>query len=229
MTDLNDLRLFVRIDEGEGPVMVLLHGINSDASDWRKVIDTIGGGYRFIAPDLLGFGESPKPEDIDYTADDHALVLENTLKDLGVDRPFLLVGYSLGGDIAIRYGSMHPDKLRRLFLLSAPFYLPPDAFKKQGFGIQYLKVIVFQKIWKFISNSQKSGNELYQFADGKGQDFAKQFLRTDDVPKHWDIMSKNLRNCIGKATFVNDLPKLCLLYTSPSPRDRQKSRMPSSA
>ena len=155
MTDLNDLRLYVRYDEGEGPVMVLLHGINSDASDWRKVIDTIGPGYRFIAPDLLGFGDSPKPTDIEYTADDHALVLDATLKDLRVDRPFMLVGYSLGGDIAIRYGSMYPEKLRRLFLLSAPFYLPPEAFERQGFGIQYLKVILFQKVWRFISNSQK--------------------------------------------------------------------------
>jgi len=212
-TDISALRLYVRIDEGEGPVMVLLHGINSDATDWRKVIDTIGDGYRFIAPDLLGFGESPKPEDIEYTADDHMQVLEATLKDLGVDRPFMLVGYSLGGDIAIRYASTYPEKLRRLFLLSAPFYLPPEAFQKQGFGIQYLKVIFFEKVWKFISNSQKSDNRLYQYADGKGQEFAKQFFRTDDIPKHWDIMSKNLRNCIGAATFVDDLPKLSMPVT----------------
>ena len=104
-TDLESLRLYTRYDEGEGPVIVLLHGINADAADWRPVIDTIGPGYRCIAFDLLGFGESPKPLDVDYTADEHALVIENTLNDLGIEEQFLLVGYSLGGDIAVRYAS----------------------------------------------------------------------------------------------------------------------------
>ena len=75
---------------GSGKI-VMLHGINSDGGDWRTVIDTIGTGYRFIAFDLLGFGGSPKPLDIDYSADEHALVIENTLVDLGIDDRFLLV------------------------------------------------------------------------------------------------------------------------------------------
>ena len=128
-TDITELRLSVRIDEGTGPAIVMLHGINSDGGDWRTVIDTIGPGYRFVAFDLLGFGASPKPLDIDYSADEHALVLENTLQDIGVDDPFLLVGYSLGGDIALRYASTYPDRLRRLFLLDAPFYLPASELR----------------------------------------------------------------------------------------------------
>jgi pimeloyl-ACP methyl ester carboxylesterase/uncharacterized membrane protein HdeD (DUF308 family) len=213
MTDLAQLKLYVRYDEGEGPVMVLLHGINSDAKDWRQVIDTIGDGYRFIAVDLLGFGESPKPTDIDYDANEHAQVLDQTLDSIGVDRPFLLVGYSLGGDIAIRYAAHHPRRVRRLFLLSAPFYLPPEVFSSESFGKQYLQVIVFQRLWKFISRSKKRDNLLYQIVDGRAEEFAKGFLRTDDVSTHWDIMSKNLRNCIGKATFIHDLPKLDMPVT----------------
>jgi pimeloyl-ACP methyl ester carboxylesterase/uncharacterized membrane protein HdeD (DUF308 family) len=213
MTDLTQLKLYVRYDEGDGPVMVLLHGINSDAKDWRKVIDTIGGGYRFIAVDLLGFGESPKPTDIEYDSNQHAQVLDQTLDSIGVDRPFLLVGYSLGGDIAIRYAAQHPSRVRRLFLLSAPFYLPPKAFSREAFGRQYLQVIIFQRLWKFISRSKQRDNLLYQIVDGRAEEFAKGFLRTDDIPTHWDIMSKNLRNCIGKATFVDDLPKLDMPVT----------------
>lgn len=209
-TDLGDLRLFVRYDEGSGPVMVLLHGINSDGTDWRTVIDTIGPGYRFIAFDLLGFGESPKPLDIDYSADDHALVLENSLRDLGVDEPFLLVGYSLGGDVAIRYASTYPDRLRRLFLLSTPFYLPPLAFSQKNFGAAFLEEIIFKRLWKMIARSKRDDNAIYRLVSGRLEDFAKGFLRTGDVPRHWDIMSKNLVNCIGKATFVDDLPKLTM-------------------
>lgn len=209
-TDLDALRLHVRYDEGEGPVIVLLHGINSDATDWRVVIDRIGPGYRCIAPDVLGFGESPKPTDIDYTADEHALVLENTLRDLGVCDPFLLVGYSLGGDIAVRYASTWPDRLRRLFLLSAPFYLPQRYYARRRFGPEYFQEIMFQGIWSAVARQKRDGTRVYSLVTGRLEDFAKGFLRTDDVGEHWDIMSKNLENTIAAATFVDDLPRLTM-------------------
>lgn len=206
-------RLYVRYDEGSGPPIVLLHGINSDASDWRPVMDRIGQGYRLIALDLLGFGESPKPLDVQYTAEDHCAAIKTTLDDIGVTEPILLVGYSLGGDIAIKYAAKHPGDLRRLFMLSAPFYLPPSAFESRDFGIEYLKVILFQRVWKLVGNSKKRDTLLYQIANGQAQAFAKQFLRTDDVPTHWDIMSRNLTNTIGRATFVDELPKLSMPTT----------------
>lgn len=209
-TDLDALRLHVRYDEGEGPVIVLLHGINSDATDWRVVIDRIGPGYRCIAPDVLGFGESPKPLDIDYNADEHALVLENTLRDLGVCDPFLLVGYSLGGDIAVRYASTWPDRLRRLFLLSAPFYLPQKYYARRRFGPEYFQEIIFQGIWSAVARQKRDGTRVYSLVTGRLEDFAKGFLRTDDVGEHWDIMSKNLENTIAAATFVDDLPRLTM-------------------
>lgn len=204
------LRLFARYDEGQGPLVVLLHGINADARDWRPVMDRMGEGYRIIAFDVLGFGESPKPSDIDYTADEHALVLENTLRDMGAHEPFLLVGYSLGGDIAVRYASTYPHRLRRLFLLSAPFYLPPEAMSKAGFGQDFLHAAIFEKLWKLLARSQRDDNAIYQLVTGRLEDFAKGFMRTGDVPAHWDVMSKNLVNCISAATFVDDLPRLSM-------------------
>jgi len=212
-TDVSELRLNVRYDEGDGPPMVLLHGLNADATDWRPVIDTIGGGYRFIAVDHLGYGDSPKPLDIDYDTDQQVQILDATLVDAGVDQPFLLVGYSLGGDIAIRYASTYPHKVRRLFLLSAPFYLPPESFASDHFATRYLQVVVFQALWRLVSGAKKKDDLLYQLANGRAEEFAKAQLRSDEVPVRWDIMSKNLSNCIAKATFVDDLPKLDMPVT----------------
>jgi pimeloyl-ACP methyl ester carboxylesterase/uncharacterized membrane protein HdeD (DUF308 family) len=209
-TDLSALRLHVRYDEGSGPVIVLLHGINSDATDWRPVIDLIGPGYRCIAPDVLGFGESPKPLDIDYTADEHVEVLEATLAELGISERFVLVGYSLGGDIAVRYASSYPERLRRLFLLSTPFYLPPEYYARRKFGPKYLQEIVAQGLWKLVAAQKQRGGLVYDLASGRLEEFAKGFLRTDDVSEHWDIMGKNLTNTIGAATFVDDLPHLTM-------------------
>jgi len=209
-TDISSLRLYARIDEGDGPAIVMLHGINSDGGDWRTVIDTIGPGYRFIAFDLLGFGESPKPLDIDYSADEHALVIENTLIDLGVDDQFLLVGYSLGGDIALRYASTYPDRLRRLFLLDAPFYLPPEELKLSATGMRYLYEVGSKWIWDRLASSKQKDSILYKLATGVGEAALKDAFHAEDLTTHWEVMSKNLQNTINAATWVDDLPKLSM-------------------
>lgn len=210
MTRLEDLRLHAHYDEGTGPVIVMLHGINSDGGDWRVVMDTIGPGYRFVAFDLLGFGSSPKPLDIDYTADEHALVIENTLIDLGVDDPFLLVGYSLGGDIALRYASTYPHRLRRLFLLDAPFYLPASELKLSGSGLAYLYENVSRRLWNMLATSKQKDNFLYSLATGAIEKPLEDAFHSDDIPTHWEIMSKNLENTVNAATWVDDLPKLSM-------------------
>ncbi|HET6352001.1 MAG TPA: alpha/beta fold hydrolase [Coriobacteriia bacterium] len=209
-TDLSSLRLNVRHDSGDGPLFVLLHGINANASDWQSVINRIGPEYRCIAVDLLGFGDSPKPLDIDYTADDHALVLHNTLRDLGIRERFVLAGYSLGGDIAIRYASRHPECLRRLFLLSAPFYLPAGAISGRNFGGQVFSEMLFHSVWNMLAHQKKRNGVIYRMAEGQLESFAKAFLKTDDISQNWEIMSKNLENTIIDATFVDDLPKLSM-------------------
>jgi len=209
-TDLDSLRLNAHFDEGAGPAIVMLHGINSDGGDWRTVIDTIGPGYRFVAFDLLGFGKSPKPLDIDYSADEHALVIENTLLDMGVDDPFLLAGYSLGGDIALRYASTYPHRLRRLFLLDAPFYLPASVLKEGGTGLKYFYEIGSQRVWNRLASAKQRDSFLYKLASGAIEKPLEEAFHAEDIPTHWEIMSKNLTNTVNAATWVDDLPKLTM-------------------
>lgn len=205
-TALSDLRLRVRYDEGSGPAVVLLHGINSDATSWRTVIDTIGPGYRVIAPDLLGFGASPKPEDLDYDTDQHVTVLAATLDDLGLTERFVLVGYSMGGNVALRYAATHPERLRRLFLLSAPFYLPPEAYSRTSFGWQYAQARFFQWLWRVIGRQKERDTLAYGVLSGPLERQISDFMYTDDLALHWDVMQKNLTNTVLAATFVDDLP-----------------------
>lgn len=209
-TRVGDLRLVARFDEGTGPVIVLLHGINSDASSWRTVVDEIGDGYRVIAFDLLGFGLSPKPTDIDYTADDHAEVLAATLGDLGVTERFVLVGYSMGGNVAIRYAARYPDTLRRLLLLSAPFYLPAEAYSRKAFGWHYAQARFFQWLWRVIGRQKERDTLAFGVLSGPLERQMSDFMRTDDLSGHWDIMAKNLTNTIQAATFVDDLRHLTM-------------------
>jgi pimeloyl-ACP methyl ester carboxylesterase/uncharacterized membrane protein HdeD (DUF308 family) len=208
-----DRILHVRYDEGHGPLVVLLHGINSDGTDWRAVIDDIGPDCRCIALDLLGFGDSPKPLDCDYTADDHAAAVHATLLSLGVHSPFLLVGYSLGGDVALRFASTWPEMVRRLFLLSTPFYLPPDAYSAKGFSGDYADAMIFQWMWDFVAGSKQHNNLVYQIANGKAEEFAKGFLHTTDVSQHFEVMGRTLQNTIAATNMVDDLPRLTMPVT----------------
>lgn len=102
----------------DGPVVVLLHGLASDADTWDKAFDLLAGrGLRVLAVDLLGHGESDKPEN-DYLLDDFVESLTQFLDALAVPRA-TLCGHSFGGAIAMYFGTRHPDRVERVVLVSA--------------------------------------------------------------------------------------------------------------
>lgn len=115
-------RLAAPIVEGEGQTVVLLHGIASDHRAWGYVLPHISYGCRVIAPDLLGFGDSPNPARLEYTVQDHAQAVIATLKRLGVRRDAILVGHSMGGLVAVEVAKQRPRLAKRLILCSMPVY-----------------------------------------------------------------------------------------------------------
>jgi pimeloyl-ACP methyl ester carboxylesterase len=98
-------------EAGEGDTtVVLLHGNPTSSHIWREVIPRLSGRARVIAPDLIGMGESGKP-DIAYSFAEHAAHLEAFLDAVGADRP-VLVGYDWGGALALDWAARHPDRIR---------------------------------------------------------------------------------------------------------------------
>ncbi|MFD9407810.1 haloalkane dehalogenase [Streptomyces sp. NPDC059989] len=95
---------------GTGTPMVFLHGNPTSSHLWRKVLPAVGDRGRRLAPDLIGMGESGKP-DIDYTFADHARYLDAWFDALGLDG-VLLVGHDWGGALAFDWASRHPGRVR---------------------------------------------------------------------------------------------------------------------
>ncbi|MFM6968217.1 MAG: alpha/beta fold hydrolase [Microbacteriaceae bacterium] len=116
--------LEVAIDVGRGPVVVLLHGIASTAVTFENLVPLLTPNHRVIALNLLGCGNSPAPDEIDYTVDDHVEAVRRTLIKLRVWRPFTLVGHSMGGLIAARFASVYGKWVKRAVLAGAPIYPP---------------------------------------------------------------------------------------------------------
>jgi len=104
-------------DVGEGPVLLLLHGIAGSSRAWREVMPALADRYRLIAPDLLGHGESAKPQG-DYSLGAYASGMRDFLGVLGVDRA-TLVGQSFGGGVAMQLAYQHPEVCERLVLVDS--------------------------------------------------------------------------------------------------------------
>ncbi len=101
---------------GHGPAVVLLHGLGFSRRSWQPQIDALtAAGYRVVAPDLRGFGDSALPDD--YAIADLAGDVEALRRSQGIDA-FDLVGHSMGGMVALSYAVMHPARVRSLFLAS---------------------------------------------------------------------------------------------------------------
>jgi pimeloyl-ACP methyl ester carboxylesterase len=115
--------LVVRTLGRSGPPIVLLHGFMGSNAYWGAAFDTLAADHRLIVPDLLGFGESPKPP-AGYGPDEHADAVAATLQDLGIEEPAVIVAHSFGTLVALRLAVRHPGLVRSVVAFGPPLY--PD-------------------------------------------------------------------------------------------------------
>jgi haloalkane dehalogenase len=95
---------------GTGTPLVFLHGNPTSSHLWRHVLPTVGMSGRCLAPDLIGMGDSGKP-DIAYTFDDHARYLDAWIDALDLER-VVLIGHDWGGALAFDWAARHPGRVR---------------------------------------------------------------------------------------------------------------------
>jgi pimeloyl-ACP methyl ester carboxylesterase len=102
---------------GEGPPLVLIHGITSSSDTWTDVIPLLAEHHTVIAPDLIGHGRSAKPRG-DYSLGAYASGIRDLIVALGHDR-VTIVGHSLGGGIAMQFAYQFPERIERLVLVAS--------------------------------------------------------------------------------------------------------------
>src|SRR5579872_5023041 len=102
---------------GEGPALVLVHGLAGSSTTWRAVMPALAEHHTVVAPDLLGHGESAKPRG-DYSLGAHADGIRDLLVALGVERA-TFVGHSLGGGVAMQLAYQFPGRCERLVLVAS--------------------------------------------------------------------------------------------------------------
>lgn len=95
------------------PPLLLVHGGRDQKHSWQNVAARLAARYYVHAHDLRGHGQSDWVSDGDYGVMDHVYDLTSLVEHLGLDT-FTLIGHSLGGNIAVRYTGLFPDKVEKL-------------------------------------------------------------------------------------------------------------------
>ncbi len=167
MTELKHLDLHgervAYLDEGDGEVVLLLHGMAGSSQTWRSVVRPLARHYRVLAPDLPGHGESAKPRS-DYSLGAFAVLLRDLLDELGVTRA-TIVGHSLGGGVAMQFLYQHPDYAQRLVLIGSGG-LGPDV----GLTLRLLSAPGAELIMPIIAPRKvlAAGDRVWSWLRGAG-------------------------------------------------------------
>ena len=125
--ETNGITLHVT-EQGEGPAVLFCHGFPDTAYTWRRQMKVIASaGYRAIAPDMRGYGESSAPLDASLYTPLHTTVdLIGLLDALEIPRA-ILVGHDWGATHAWNAALMRPDRFAAVFCLSVPFVPRSDV------------------------------------------------------------------------------------------------------
>ena len=154
--EVNGIGLEVE-DRGSGPAVLLLHGWPDSHRLWRHQVEALtAAGYRTVAPDLRGFGETDRPVDVEaYSMLDIAGDVVGLLDHLGIERAHV-VGHDWGAALAWAVAAFAPDRVDHLAVLSVGH---PSSFRAAGLPQR-------EKSWYML---------LFQF-----EGVAEQWLSMDD-------------------------------------------------
>jgi pimeloyl-ACP methyl ester carboxylesterase len=174
---------------GEGPVLLLIHGIAGSSRAWTEVMPLLTRDFTVIAPDLIGHGESAKPLG-DYSLGAYASGLRDLLAVLGVERA-TLVGQSLGGGIAMQLAYQHPECCERLVLVDSGGLGREVSWILRALtlpGAEYVMPVLFPHIVR------EWGNAVARFLHARG-------LRSERAAESWRAYA-SLTESANRQAFV---------------------------
>ena len=195
---INNLEINCKI-AGSGPAILILHGWGGSSDSWMQVQEILAKeGYLVIVPDFPGFGKSKTPP-ISWGIKDYTDFVSEFIKKTCNEfaEPFFLLGHSFGGRVAVKFATLHPEKIKGLILCDS-------AGIKQKWGPK--EKIIF-RISK-IGNAIFTPKILERFKD-HARNLFYIFLRRKDYVKAKGIMKETVKKVIDEDL----LPKLCQVKT----------------
>ena len=172
--EVNGIRMHY-IDEGQGPLVILLHGFPYLWYMWRRQIGALAeAGFRVVVPDQRGFGQTDRPDSIEaYDMSQAVGDMVGLMKALG-ETSAVIVGHDLGAWVAQSAAMLRPDLFRGLVMLNTP--VPPRGKIRPTVGLQEMAKgrvfhhLYFQQIGKpdreLASDPRKTLRSMYYSVSG---------------------------------------------------------------
>ena len=121
-TDANGIKTnYPEAGSPDAPPVVLIHGSGpgvTSYANWRLVLPELGKDFHVLAPDMVGFGYTERPNDIEYGVQTWADQVVGFMDSLDIP-PAAMVGNSFGGAIALRVATQHPERVGKLVLMGS--------------------------------------------------------------------------------------------------------------
>ena len=119
--ETNGIRMHVA-EQGQGPLVILCHGFPKSWYSWRHQLGALAeAGFRAVAPDMRGYGQTDRPEDIDKYTLLHLVGDMVGLVDALGEKQAVIAGHDWGAPVAWHAALMRPDRFRGVIGLSVPF------------------------------------------------------------------------------------------------------------
>jgi pimeloyl-ACP methyl ester carboxylesterase len=183
---------------GQGRPVVLLHGLASDGRIWQPLVKRLlAGQWRVVVPDLLGFGNSPKPEWNDYTVQEHARMVLASLQRHRIKGPVVLVGHSMGCLVASHIAWRYPELVERLVLYEPPLFADDPQYK-----------VHTQRRLRYFSFYEYLASQPHQWAFAKAHIVWRIIRRIVGFKlneEQWVPFERSLRNTIMAQTAYREL------------------------
>jgi pimeloyl-ACP methyl ester carboxylesterase len=180
--DVNGIRLYVET-HGDGPPLVLLHGGLGSGEMFGPILPALAEQHRVLTVDLQGHGRTAdidRPLDVRLMADDIAALIDH----LGLG-PVDVMGYSLGGGVALHTAARHPDRVRRLVLVSAntrPDAIYPQMRAQQAqVGAAAAELMKDTPMYELYHRVAPRPEDFPRLLDKIGQSMAQDFDYSEEV------------------------------------------------
>lgn len=174
--------------------VVLVHGLPSHSYGWRNIMPALGNqGTRAIAPDLIGFGSSAKPQarEFDYTPDAFVKALAEFIQALEIDR-FCLVVQGFLGSVGLQYALRHPDRVENIAILNTPLTTAAKLpWKMQQWGLPFAGDMATQD--PLLVDRTLEGGSRYQISEADLDVYRKPFLKSSQAGRSLMTTVRNLK------------------------------------
>jgi len=136
-------------EAGEGPLVILVHGFPELWYSWRHQIPAIAdAGFHVVAPDVRGYGDSDKPNEVDaYAMTEHLADLNGIMDALG-EKQAVIIGHDWGAPMAWNAAALYPERYRAVAALSVPYLprgpMPPVQMMRAMFQNNFFYIVYFQ-------------------------------------------------------------------------------------